>query len=215
MKQQLAQIPGIVCLTSDCWTTCTNIGFISLTAHYVNKDWKLKSKIFSFAHMQPPHIGYDLSLKVLYFLKDWGMERKIFSITLDNASSNDSMQNLLKEHLCFSNSLLLNGEFFHIRCSAHILNLIVQDGLKVASDALHKIRQSVHFERASESRMKLFFQRVEQVGGIDTSIGLRLDCITGWNSTYIMLDSAIKYRQAFHCLSLVDKNYKRCPSNDD
>ena len=30
-----------------------------------------------------------------------------------------------------------------------------------------------------------------------------------------MLDSAIKYRRAFHCLSLVDKNYKWCPSNDD
>ena len=128
--------------------------------------------------MQPPHTGYDLSLKVLQFLKDWGIERKIFSITLDNASSNDSMQNLLKEHLCLSNSLLLNGKFFHIRCSAHILNLIVQDGLKVASNALHKIRQSVHFVRASESRMKLFFQCVEQVGGIDTSIGLRSYHIT-------------------------------------
>ena len=66
--------------------------------------------------MQPRHSGHDLSLKMLEFLKDWGIERKIFSITLDNGSSNDSMQNLLKEHLCLSNSLLLNGEFFHIRC---------------------------------------------------------------------------------------------------
>ena len=100
----------------------------------------LKSKILAFVHMQPPHIGNDLSLKVLEFLKDWGIKRKIFSITLNNASSNDYMQNILKEHLCLSNSLLLNGEFFHIRCSAHIINLIVQDGLKVASDTLHKIR---------------------------------------------------------------------------
>ena len=88
--------------------------------------------------MQPPHTMYDLLLKVLQFLQDWGIERKIFSITIDNASSNDSMQNLLKEHLCLSISLLIIGEFFHIRCSAHILNLIVQDGLKVCSDALHK-----------------------------------------------------------------------------
>ena len=90
--------------------------------------------------MQPRHSGHDLSLKMLEFLKDWGIERKIFSITLDNGSCNDSMQNLLKEHLCLSNSLLLNGEFFHIRCSTHILNLIIQDGLKVSNDALHKIR---------------------------------------------------------------------------
>ena len=138
----------------------------------------LKSKILAFVHMQPPHIGNDLSLKVLEFLKDWGIKRKIFSITLNNASSNDYMQNILKEHLCLSNSLLLNGEFFHIRCSAHIINLIVQDGLKVASDTLHKIRQSAHYVRASESRMKQFSQCIEKVGGIDTSIGLRSDCIT-------------------------------------
>ena len=30
-----------------------------------------------------------------------------------------------------------------------------------------------------------------------------------------MLNSAIKYCRAFHCLSLVDKNYKWCPSKDD
>ena len=111
--------------------------------------------------------------------------------------------------------VLLNGGFFHIRCSAHILNLIVQDGLKVASDTLHKIRQSVHYVRASESRMKQFSQCVEQVVGIDPSIGLRSDCITRWNSTYKMLEIAIKYRQAFHSLSLIDKNYKWCPYNDE
>ena len=95
------------------------------------------------------------------------------------------------------------------------MNLIVQDGLKVASDALHKSRQSVHYVRASESRMKLFFQCVEQVSGIVTSVDLRSDCITRWNSTYTMFESVIKYRRAFHSLSFVDKNYKWCPSNNE
>ena len=80
LKQQLGQIPGRVCLTSNCWTACTNIGYISLTAHYVDKDWKLKSKILLFTHMQPPHSGHDLALKVLEFLKDWGIEKKIFPL---------------------------------------------------------------------------------------------------------------------------------------
>ena len=101
------------------------------------------------------------------------IERKIISITL-----NDNMQNILKEHLRLSNNLLLNGEYFHIRCSPHILNLIIQDGLKVASDTLHKIRQSVNYVKASESRMEQFFQCVEQVGGIDTSINLKSYCIS-------------------------------------
>ena len=80
-----------MCLTSDCWAACSDIGYISLTTHYVDKDWKLKKKILSFTHTQPPHTGHDLALKILEFLKDWGIEKKIFSITLDNASSNDNM----------------------------------------------------------------------------------------------------------------------------
>ena len=37
-KQQLSQIPSKVCLTSDYWTACINIGYISLIAYYVDKD---------------------------------------------------------------------------------------------------------------------------------------------------------------------------------
>ena len=44
LKQQLAKIPSRVCLTYDYWTTSTNISYISLTVHYVDKDWMLKSK---------------------------------------------------------------------------------------------------------------------------------------------------------------------------
>jgi hypothetical protein len=215
LKSQLAQIRGRVCLTSDCWTSCTNEGYISLTAHYVDVNWKLQSKILAFAHMEPPHAGRDLALKVLEMLDDWGIEKKIFSITLDNASSNNSMQNFLKEHLGLSNSLLLDGELFHIRCSAHILNLIVQDGLKVVSDALHKIRQSVAYVRATESRTLLFNECVRTVGDIDTTIGLRLDCVTRWNSTFIMLQSALVYRRAFYSLSLRDSNFKCCPTSEE
>ncbi|CAK8576547.1 unnamed protein product [Lathyrus sativus] len=212
LRSQLAQISGRICLTSDCWTSCTNHGFISLTAHFVDMNWNLNNKILAFSHLKPPHSGPQLALKVMELLREWGIERKVFSLTLDNASANDNMQNYLKEHLGLSSSLLLNGEFFHIRCCAHVLNRIVQDGLKVASDVLHKIRQSVHYVRASESRTIQFFNCVNNVDGIDTSIGLRTDTPTRCNSTYIMLESAINYQRAFYTLSLCDPNYKLCPS---
>ena len=46
-----------------------------------------------------------LSRKVFGVLKDWGIDGKIFSLTLDNSSSNDSMQNILKERLNLQNDL--------------------------------------------------------------------------------------------------------------
>ena len=70
-------------------------------------------------------------------------------MTLDNASNNDNMQDIMKEQLFLHDSLLCDGEFFHIHCSAHILNLIVQESLKVASDALHKFQESVKYVKDS------------------------------------------------------------------
>ncbi|RDX90828.1 Zinc finger BED domain-containing protein RICESLEEPER 2, partial [Mucuna pruriens] len=52
--------------------------------------------------------------------------------------------------------------------SAHVLNLIVQEDLKVASGALHKIRESIKYVRASKARMIAFRECVLQVRSIDT-----------------------------------------------
>ena len=118
-------------------------------------------------------------------------------LTLDNASNNDNMQDILKEQFFLHDSLLCDGEFFHIHYSAHILSLIVQEGLKVASDALHKIREFVKYVKSSKSRIKKFEECVRAIGNIDICVGLRLDVSTRWNSTYLMLDSVIKYKRTF------------------
>ena len=81
-----------------------------------------------------------MAQKNFALLLDWGIDRKIFSIILDNASANEVLQKILCEQMNLQNSLICNGDYFHVRCSAHVLNIIVQEGLRVASDALHKIR---------------------------------------------------------------------------
>ena len=130
LKSLLATLPGRICLTSDVWTAVTTQGYMTVTAHYVDEKWKLNSKLLSFCELDSPHSGFELSGKLLGVLKDWGIESKIFSLTLDNASSNDSMVRILKERLNLQNGLLCQGEFFHVRCCAHILNIIVQEGLR-------------------------------------------------------------------------------------
>ena len=61
LKQTLASIPNRICLTSDLWTSCTTKGYICLTAHFVDLNWKLNSKILNFCHMPPLHSGFELS----------------------------------------------------------------------------------------------------------------------------------------------------------
>jgi len=163
--------------------------------------------------MIPPHTGVELAATIYDCLKEWGIDRKVFSITLDNATNNDSMKTILKGHLGLQKSLLCDGEFFHVCCSAHILNLIVQEGLKAANDTLFRIRESVKYVKGSDGRMRKFEQCVKQVG-ISTNLGLRLDVTTRWNSTYLMLESALQYEKAFSSLQLIDRNYSSCPTSD-
>jgi len=86
-----------ICLTSDCWTSINQEGFICLSAHFVYLIWRLKSKIIAFCKMEPPHTGHDLAQKIFSLLLDWGIDRKVFSITLDNASANKGLQKMLRE----------------------------------------------------------------------------------------------------------------------
>ncbi|XP_026428312.1 zinc finger BED domain-containing protein RICESLEEPER 2-like [Papaver somniferum] len=44
-----------ICLTSDMWTSVTTTGYISLTAHYLDKDWVLQKKLLNFSPLPPPH----------------------------------------------------------------------------------------------------------------------------------------------------------------
>ncbi|XP_057728680.1 zinc finger BED domain-containing protein RICESLEEPER 2-like [Arachis stenosperma] len=165
--------------------------------------------------MPPPHTEFDLSSKIFELLNEWRIEKKIMTLTLDNASANDTCQDHLKSTLNMHDWLLCDGKFFHIRYLAHILNLIVQDGLKIAHDALDKIRKSVKYIRGSESRMIRFKECVSAIHGLNFTSGLHLDVTTQWNSTYIMLESAIKYRKAFEYLKATNHAYKYCPSVDE
>ncbi|KAA0047428.1 zinc finger BED domain-containing protein RICESLEEPER 3-like [Cucumis melo var. makuwa] len=77
-------------------------------------------------------------------LKDWGIER-VMTLTVDNASSNDTaVAYLLKR---FNKGLLFGGEFLHVHCCAHILNLIVTDAFKEHNDCIDRIRYAVRFIR--------------------------------------------------------------------
>ncbi|XP_057526570.1 zinc finger BED domain-containing protein DAYSLEEPER-like [Amaranthus tricolor] len=41
LKKALHVIPGKICLTSDMWSSIVGQGYLSLTAHYIDENWKL------------------------------------------------------------------------------------------------------------------------------------------------------------------------------
>lgn len=77
-----------------------------------------------------------------------GIENNVYTITVDNASKNDAAVKNLEDTFSRNKKLLCGGKLFH----AHILNLIVQDGLSQIKDIIEDICESVSFINQSEGR---------------------------------------------------------------
>ncbi|KAG5548760.1 hypothetical protein RHGRI_014198 [Rhododendron griersonianum] len=213
-KRTLESVASRICPTSDLWSSLTSDGYLALMAHYIDEDWVLQKKILNFRHVPPPHSGSILAKRVIHLLKDWGIDKKIFTLTLDNAKYNDGLVDVLKCHILLGNSLSCDGKFFHIRCGAHVLNLIVQEGLKVIDEARHSVRESVKYIRDSKARKIKFAECLAQLPS-SCSKKVQQDIVTRWNSTYLMLECALVYRLAYSRLQLVDTNFRTCPSEEE
>ncbi|KAL2923303.1 Zinc finger BED domain-containing protein DAYSLEEPER [Bienertia sinuspersici] len=48
LRDELNAIRGRISLTSDCWTSITTDGYMSLTAHFVDNQWVLQKRILNF-----------------------------------------------------------------------------------------------------------------------------------------------------------------------
>ncbi|KAG6478920.1 hypothetical protein ZIOFF_062368 [Zingiber officinale] len=111
-------------------------------------------------------------------------------------------------------SLILEGKLFHMRCCAHILNLVVRDGLELIGDSIETIRYSVAFWIATPKRDEKFIETARQLK-VPSTKKLELDCKTRWNSTYLMLNTALEYEAVFARLKQRGTLYKRVPTQED
>ncbi|XP_026417573.1 zinc finger BED domain-containing protein RICESLEEPER 2-like [Papaver somniferum] len=128
-------------------------------------DWVLQKFLLNFSPLPPPHTGQALSDKLFLMLNDWGIEGKVTSITLDNAASNSSCVKIMKSRFTARNVMSDTGKRnFHIRCCAHIINLIVRDGLTEIDPAVIKIRLAVKYLKGSQRRKQNFLDTVSDLG---------------------------------------------------
>ncbi|XP_065880418.1 zinc finger BED domain-containing protein RICESLEEPER 2-like [Euphorbia lathyris] len=152
----------------------------------------------------PNHKGETIGKMVESCLLNWGMDN-IFTLTVDNASSNDGAIRYLKKETMHWRDTILGHEFMHVRCCAHILNLVVKEALKDVHDSIVKIRNAVRYVRSSPARSQSFKACVEKLK-IEHKGLVCLDVETRWNSKYKMLEVAEKFEKAFGRLE-VDPNY--------
>ncbi|GKB56021.1 zinc finger BED domain-containing protein RICESLEEPER 2-like protein, partial [Tanacetum coccineum] len=151
---------GRICLTTDTWTSLQRINYMCLTAHYIDNDWVLRKKVLNFCPISS-HRGVDIGKAVEMCLLKWGIESNVFTITVDNATANDVAVAYLKNKFANWEKSVLEGKWLHVRCTAHVMNLIVQDGLSHIGKSVDCVRAAVKYIRQSPQRLVKFKEYAE------------------------------------------------------
>uniref|UniRef100_A0A803MQY4 BED-type domain-containing protein n=1 Tax=Chenopodium quinoa TaxID=63459 RepID=A0A803MQY4_CHEQI len=160
------------------------------------RDYKEeRSKLMRFLYVPCPHNKESIIKALVECLKSFNIDEKVSTITLDNCTTNDAVVDFLREKLN-SSKLIIGGSYLHMRCCAHILNLIVGDGLEMISGAIEKVRSVVAFCVSTPKRYEKFEDACNYCR-IPITKKLTLDCKTRWNSCYDMLQIALMYKDAF------------------
>ncbi|KAF7827215.1 putative AC transposase [Senna tora] len=155
-KKLLATNTGRIAITTDMWTSRKKKGYMSLTAHFIDDNWRLQSLLLRFLYVPTPHTMDVLADTLLKGLMSWNLEAKLSTITVDNCSTND----------------------------------------------------------ATPSRLEKFQDMAKQLK-ITCNKKLPIDCKTRWNSTYLMLQVALEYKDVFSRLRLRERNYLKAPTNEE
>ena len=103
----------MISTTLDGWTRCDNKSFISITAHFVDEDWKMRSSVLRATALsitvddesEVPH--EDATTLLLYFNETMAdAEARSWSLTTDAASVMDSLRKQLPLHFYFHSFFL-------------------------------------------------------------------------------------------------------------
>lgn len=146
-----------VCLTTDTWTSSNELPFMAITVHFIDIEWRLHKKSISFCIIPIRAIGENLADIIVSCLLDWNIEI-MCTITMDNCSTNNVVARSFIDQYEPRGLLLLNGRHLQVLCWAHIINLVVQDGLDEIKESIFKVESAVKYVKSSPRRKMEFLQ---------------------------------------------------------
>ncbi|XP_020401589.1 zinc finger BED domain-containing protein RICESLEEPER 1 [Zea mays] len=216
LLKQVENIPGRINLTVQTWTTSQTLGYVSLAGQFIDSEWKLHRRMLNFM-MVPWSCSEDdaVTEAISRSLHQWNMSDKLFTITRDYESSSHDIYSLnLREELSKNNITMLGGQFSVVRCYAHMLTAVAIDVTALVQSVIYKIRESIKFIKCRIGHEEMFADIILQLQ-IPSNQILCLDIKTQWNTTYLMLQAALDYKEAFTMLEKCDGNYSQAPSAVD
>nr|XP_015922601.2 E3 SUMO-protein ligase ZBED1-like [Parasteatoda tepidariorum] len=156
-----------VSITTDCWTSLSNIPYIAITVHFINSQWELQSACLTCKPFNEDHTSQNIAEAMTSILSDWDLDiANITSCTTDNG------RNILK-----AVSLL---EIPHVPCFGHTINIGVNKALEIPSikKAVSRVRK-LQNALAHSWKMVRDFRKAQELMQMNV-VSLPSACITRW-----------------------------------
>uniref|UniRef100_A0A803MNA4 BED-type domain-containing protein n=1 Tax=Chenopodium quinoa TaxID=63459 RepID=A0A803MNA4_CHEQI len=116
-------------------------------------------------------------------------------------------------------TIVSNWKFDETACRLGLARMVIvdeqpfsiverEDGLSSVKSSIARIRAAVRYVRSSPSRAKLFAHSSMLVK-VSCKGSVCLDVATRWNSTFLMLETALKFEKAFNRFAEDDPDFSR------
>ena len=182
---QMLQEPNHIALTTDIWTSVATQSYITVTAHFISSNWDLKTCLLQTANFPENHTADNIYEKLKEILSNFHVScDKVVSVVHDQGSNMQACARLMKSEFGWES----------VNCAAHLIQLCVQDGLKLNTidRLLGASRKLVtHFKHSTVATAAL----VDRQKSMNMAVKKLLqDVSTRWNSTYYLLDRLTEMR---------------------
>ncbi|GFR88462.1 zinc finger BED domain-containing protein 4 [Elysia marginata] len=191
-----------VSIATDCWKSRAAESFITVTVHFITKDWQLQSRVLSTMALQAPHTADNLSSTLRDVFAEWGISDKVTTCVTDNAANIALAVEKLKLR--------------HQPCFAHTLNLAVKESIRKTADvlaAINRLKALVAFFH--HSTIGTNHLKDAHRNSHSAFRKLKRELETRWNSTYEMIESYLdQHDQVTQALCLSGKQ-TMCITTDE
>ena len=183
MRGILQDCASFVAITADIWTSVATDSNLTVTAHYLNEGWEMKSIVSGTLPLLESHTANNLATWIKEMVEDTGIHtEKVVAFIHDNCRNIDNAGKALESEY----------GWYSQACAGHTLQLCVNAGLETPP-IKHAVAAgrclTTHF-RKSEPALRAL--RSCQKDMIVEPHNLIQDINTRWNSMYYMIERLVE-----------------------